>query len=343
MENVIMPHLDVRPDWLAKRVEAALEPDRRIIDPHHHLWERPNARYLFHDLLEDVSSGHTIVSTVYVQCRSMHRAEGPPELAPVGEVEFAAGAAAMAESGHYGPCRICEGIVGTADLTLGPRLGHVLDALEAGANGRLRGIRMPVAQSGDPNIVGSVNAPPAGLMREESMAEGVRELGRRGLALDIWMFQTQLKEALTLARRAPDTTIVIDHVGGVLGIGGFEGRREETFDGWRADMTALAELPNVRVKLGGLAMHTVGFGFETEDLPPASETLAAAWRPYIETCIGLFGPGRAMFESNFPVDKGQVSYTTCWNAFLRLAAGCSETEKDQLFRATAAETYRLSA
>lgn len=341
MENIQMPHLPVREDWLKTNAEAPLEPERRIIDPHHHLWERPGARYLFHDLLADVSAGHNIVSTVYVQCHSMHRADGPLELAPVGEVEFAAGAAAMSESGHYGPSRLCEGIIGTADLMLGAKLDGVLDALEAGANGRLRGIRMPVANSGDKDVVASVATVPQGMMLEESMADGVRALGRRGLTLDIWAFQTQLEEALTLARRAPETVIVIDHVGGVMGIGSFKGRREEAFEGWRASMAALAALPNVRVKLGGLAMHSCGFGLEAEPEQPSSERYAKAWRPYIESCIELFGPERAMFESNFPVDKGQVSYTTLWNAFLRLASGCSETEKDQLFRATAAGVYRL--
>ncbi|QIE55756.1 amidohydrolase family protein [Pikeienuella piscinae] len=342
MENVAMPHLEVRPDWLAKNVEAPIEPGRPIIDPHHHLWERPKARYLFHDLLADVSAGHDIRATVYIQCRSMHRADGPPELAPVGEVEFAAGAAAMAESGHYGDCRICAGIVGTADMTLGADVGRVLDALEAGANGRLRGIRFPMAKSGDPAIVGSVVDPPEGLMREESVAAAAREIGRRGLVLDTWSFQTQLQDLLVLARRAPETVVVIDHVGGVLGVGGFTGKREDAFAGWRADMAALAALPNTRVKLGGLAMHTCGFGFETAASPPGSEELAASWRPYIETCIELFGPERAMFESNFPVDKGQVSYTNLWNTFSRLSSGASEAEKDRLFRETAAETYRLS-
>lgn len=342
MEQVKMPHLPVREAWLAKAAEAPIDPDRPIVDPHHHLWERPGARYLFHDLLDDVSAGHNIRSTVYVQCRSMHRADGPPELAPVGEVEFAAGAAAMAESGHYGPCRICEGIVGTADLTLGAAVAPVLDALQAGANGRLRGIRMPVAVSADPAIVGSVVTPPPGLMLLPETAEAVREMGRRSLVLDIWCFQTQLREARALAEAAPETTVVIDHVGGVLGVGGFAGRREEMFPEWRADMAALAALPNVRVKLGGLAMHTVGWGFETRDAPPSSGEFAEAWAPYIDACIEMFGAGRAMFESNFPVDKGMVGYVPCWNAFKRIAEARSEAEQDALFRGTAAETYRLS-
>jgi len=336
-----MSHLIVRPDWLARRIEAPLEPERPIIDPHHHLWERPDAHYLFHDLLEDVTAGHNIRGTVYIQCRSMHRASGPEEMRPVGEVEFAAGAAAMAESGHYGDCRINAGIVGTCDLTLGDRLPAVLDALQAGANGRLVGIRMPVAVSDDPSINASVVTPPPGLMTTEAMAKGVRELGARGLALDIWAYQTQMHEALVLAKRAPDTTIVIDHVGGVLGIGSFTGRRAELFDGWRADIAALAALPNVRVKLGGLAMHTVGFGFETRADPPSSEELAEAWSPYVDACISLFGPERALFESHFPVDQAMVSYVNCWNAFKRLAAAHSAADQDQMFFGTAADTYGL--
>lgn len=340
MENVSMPHLPVREDWLALREEAPIEPARPIVDPHHHLWERPGALYLFHDLLKDVSK-RNILATVYIQCRSMHRKDGPPELAPVGEVTFAAGAAAMAESGHYGPCRICAGIVGNADLTLGAGVERVLDAMEEAGGGRLRGIRYPMAKSGDPAIIGSVVDPAPGLMAEPVVAEAVRKLGPRGLVLDTWSFQSQLDDLLTLVDRAPDTTIVVDHVGGVMGIGSYAGRREELFPVWREKMIALAARPNTRVKLGGLAMHSVGFGFETRELPPSSEELAAAWRPYVETCIELWGVGRAMFESNFPVDKGQVSYANLWNAFFRLSSGASDAEKDALFRRTAAETYRL--
>jgi predicted TIM-barrel fold metal-dependent hydrolase len=342
MENIKMPHLPVREDWLAKRLEPALDPDLPIIDPHHHLWERPGARYLFHDFLADVGSGHNILATIYIQCRSMHRADGPPFMSPVGEVEFANGAAAMSASGHYGPTRICAGIVGAADLTLGDRVEPVLDALERAGNGRLRGIRMPTAFHTDPAIVASVVSPPERLLREQSVVEAVRRMGKRGLVLDIWGFQTQLDDIRALAPRAPDTTIVIDHVGGVLGIGPYAGLRRALFNDWRAEMAALAEFPNVRVKLGGLAMHTCGFGFETADLPPSSEQLAEAWAPYIHTCVELFGPERAMFESNFPVDKGMVSYRNCWNAFKRLAGSAGATERDRLFRGTAAETYRLS-
>ena len=72
-----------------------------------------------------------------------------------------------------------------------------------------------------------------------------------------------------------------------------------------------------------------------------SEYLAALWRPYVETCIEAFGPGRAMFESNYPVDRWGASYPTLWNAFKRLAAGYSKDDKRALFAATAARVYDI--
>ena len=77
-------------------------------------------------------------------------------------------------------------------------------------------------------------------------------------------------------------------------------------------------------------------------MPPSSVELADAWRPYIETCVELFGAERCLFESNFPVDKAMYSYRTLWNAFKRLAADASDDEKTALFSATAASTYRLN-
>src|SRR6056297_1080510 len=123
-----MHYIPVRHDWLAKRTEEIIEPGREIVDPHHHLWDRAGNRYLLDDLLADTNSGHNVVATVFVQCRAFHRAEGDPALAPTGESEFAAGVAAMSESGEYGPTRVCEGIVSFADLRLGDGVERVLDA-----------------------------------------------------------------------------------------------------------------------------------------------------------------------------------------------------------------------
>ena len=117
------PHLQARPEWLALRREDILEPELPIVDPHHHLVDRANTgRYLLPELLEDTNTGHNIVETVYLEWLSMYRQDGPEEMRPVGEIEFANGVAAMAASGLYGRTLVCAGIVGHADLMLGARV-----------------------------------------------------------------------------------------------------------------------------------------------------------------------------------------------------------------------------
>ncbi len=106
-------------------------------------------------------------------------------------------------------------------------------------------------------------------------------------------------------------------------------------------MRALARHPNIHVKVGGMGMRLFGFRVHEGELPPASEELAAAWRPYVETCVGAFGARRCMFESNFPVDKGSCGYAALWNAFKRIAAGWSAEERTALFSGTAERVYRL--
>src|SRR5947208_14573712 len=105
-------HLPIRKDWLAATQEPALEPDRPIIDPHHHLWDRPSNRYLFHDLMEDLNSGHNIRATVFLECREMYRAEGPPELRSLGEAQFGARGSAVGGSGKDGPGHACARLIG---------------------------------------------------------------------------------------------------------------------------------------------------------------------------------------------------------------------------------------
>jgi len=105
-------------DWLALTQEATLEPEIAICDPHHHFWDLrleriPYQRYLLHELAADVNCGHNVRSTVFIEARSMYRPDGPPELRPVGEVEFVQGLAAAAATGLYGPCRAAAAIVAT--------------------------------------------------------------------------------------------------------------------------------------------------------------------------------------------------------------------------------------
>lgn len=336
-------YLPVRPDWLARRNEAILEPELPIVDPHHHLWDRPESRYLLPDLLSDLESGHRITATTFIQCRAFHRATGPEEMKPVGETEFVNGVAAMSASGRYGATRICAGIVGHANLTLGARVEQVLAThLRAGGD-RFRGIRHISAWDADPVTLNPGNPAARGLLAETSFREGLKKLAAMDLTFDAWLYHPQIPELTALARAVPDARIVLDHVGGPLGIGVYAGKRDEVFAVWRPAIRELAGCPNVYVKLGGLGMRINGFGFETQPEPPSSEQLATAWKPYIETTIEVFGTQRCMFESNFPVDKGSYSYAVGWNAFKRLACGATAEEKGELFNGTATRFYRLAA
>jgi len=336
------PHLPVRPDWLAKRQEEILEPALPIVDPHHHLVDRANTgRYLLPELLADTGSGHNIVATVYLEWLSMYRAEGPVPLRPVGEVEFANGVAAIAASETFGKTKVCAGIIAYADLMLGDQVEEVLEAMILAGGGRFRGIRYISASHPDEAARGSSINRPSGLLLNAKVREGFAKLHPLGLSFDAWMYFTQLGELVDLARAFPETPIVLDHVGGPIGIGPYAGKRDDVFTEWKNSITELARCPNVHVKLGGLGMRLFGFDVHAGELPPSSEELATLWRPYIETCIEAFGPARAMFESNFPVDKGSGSYQVFWNAFKRIAAGCSADEKTALFSGTASRFYRL--
>ena len=321
-------------------MEDVLEPERPICDPHHHLWDHPGRRYLLDELLADTASGHNVVATVFVECMSMYRASGEPASRPVGETEFVNGIAAMSASGGFGPTRVASGIVSFADLALGERVGSVLDAHLA-ASPRFRGIRHAAGWEASDQVRNSHTNPPPGLLGDARFRRGFAELAPRGLTFDAWLYHPQLPELTDLAKAFPDTTIVLDHFGGPLGIGPYAGRRAEVFGGWKTAIRALADCPNVVVKLGGLVMPLNGFGFHKREQPIGSVELAEATRDWYLHTIECFGVERCMFESNFPVDKVSVSYRVLWNSFKRIAAGFSAAERSALFHNTAVRVYRL--
>ena len=342
MVNTSGSPFTVRPEWLARREEDILEPDLPIIDPHHHLIDRPgHGTYLLPDLLADLASGHNVVATVYLEWLSMYRADGPLAMRPVGEVEFANGVAAMCASGAYGNTRACAGIVGHAELTLGSGLAKVLEAMLAAAGGRFRGVRFIACADPDQAEWGANLMRSQGLLLDKTVREGFAQLEPLGLSFDTWVYHAQLGDVVDLARAFPGTQICVDHVGGPIGLGRYKGKREAVFVEWSQRIRELAACPNVHVKLGGMGMPMFGFDFVKGEIAPSSEQLAAAWRPYVETCIEAFGPKRAMFESNFPVDKVSYGYGVYWNACKRLSKGMSAAEKADLFHGTASRFYRL--
>ncbi len=322
--------------------EEIIEPELPICDPHHHLWDYPgSSRYLLDELLADMNAGHNIESTVFVECGSFYRADGPEALRPVGETEFVNGQAAMSASGVYGPARACAGIVGFADLTLGAEVEEVLAAHMVAGGGRFRGIRHAGGWDDSVAVRNSHTNPPENLYGRDDFRAGFARLADFGLSFEAWQYHPQLPQVTALARAFPEQPIVLDHVGGPLGIGPYAGKRAEIFPVWATNIRELATCRNVVVKLGGLGMAVCGFDFHKRETLPGSAELAEAWAPYIETCIEAFGPDRCMFESNYPVDGVSCTYATLWNALKRTAAGASASEKALMFRDVARRVYRL--
>ena len=336
-----------------------MEPPLPIVDSHHHLWTRNGQRYLLNEFAADIAaSGHDIAATVYVECGTGYRTTGPAHLRCVGEAEFVAGVAAISgalpsEGAQHRsarpettatnaarPSRICAAFVGATDLALGSAVDEVLDALQMASGGLLRGVRGAVASDPDPaiNVGGRAHAP-AGLMRDVRYRAGVARLAARGLVYDAWQYHPQLAELCELADAFPTLTIVVNHCGGPLGIGAY--RRAESFAPWRSLIAELARRPNVCMKLGGMARKRCGFDFEDRAVPPSIDELVRAWRPYMESCVELFGAERCMFGSNFPPDGVAGSYGDVWTALLRTASGCTEAERRALAGGTASRVYRI--
>ena len=334
----IIRMLGLQPAWLQTRLEEALEPDLAIVDPHHHLWDLAGG-YLLDDLLADLATGHKVVATVFLQCGYAYRGTGPVSLRPVGETEFVASVARQAEQRGV-KTRVCAGIVGYADMELGDEVDAVLQAHIDAAGGRFRGVRHILARH-DAFNASLLGPAPAGLMQRVNFRRGLARLQALGLSYDAWLFHTQIDELVDLARAVPDLPIVLNHAGGPLAVGPYTGKRDEVFLLWRESIKRLAACPNVSIKLGGLGMAIGGFDFHQQALPPSSEQLAAAWTPYVHACIEAFGARRCMFESNFPVDKATCSYGVLWNAYKRIAAGASQSEKASLFHDSASKFYRL--
>ena len=330
-------------DWLALTQEPTLEPELPICDAHHHFWDFrsqsiPYQRYLLHELAADVNSGHNVRSTVFLEARSMYRAEGPEEMRPVGEVEFVQGLAAASASGLYGPCRAAAAIVGHANLNRGERVEPVLEALQAASPNRFRGIRHGVTWDPHPEVQSRETE---GKLADEHFRAGARVVARMGLSLDTFLYFPQLPELADFARALPELPIILNHIGGLMRVGPYANRDDEVLPTWRSGIAAVAACPNVTMKLGGMGMPWLGFDWHTRSTPIGSAELAEGMGPFMTYCIEQFGPERCMFESNFPPDKVSFSYNVMYNAFKWLSKGYAAAERAAMFHDTAARVYRI--
>ena len=258
--------------WLDQVQESIIDPDREIVDPHHHLWHfNFGSRYLLDDLWRDTDAGHRVTKTVYVECRSFYRDDGPAHLRSVGETEMVAKVAA--ESAADPARATISGIVARADLQDTATLDEALAAHEDAGRGLFKGIRHTGAHAREPEGMLLQTRAPDGLYADPSFRQGVARLGELGLTYDTWHFHYQNTDYLELARAVPGTTMILDHFGVPLGVGAYADKRDEVFEQWRKDISAIAECPNVVAKLGGLAMPDNGFGWHEETATARLEDL----------------------------------------------------------------------
>ena len=339
------PHLPVRQEWLNQLIEDPILPNIPIIDPHHHLWDVGFGRYYIEELLEDInSSGHNILSTVYIMSSSntkIYSKDGLEEFKPLTEIEFATSEGKRADLIPNNKVKVNASIVGSVDLTYGNKLKPVLEKAVNISEGRLKGIRMLLASHTDPRISSGAVKSDLGLMLHPNFIDGAKCIQDANLSLDFWIYHTQLNEMEKIARALPDLTIILNHIGGPIHLGEYEGKQAATHREWRSAMMRLSRIPNINVKLGGLGMAVNGAKFHNSKFPPNSVQLSDIWKPWIYETIDMFGFDRCMFESNFPVDKGSCSYGALWNAFKILAKDMSDDEINKLFSKNAAKIYKI--
>ncbi len=338
MSKRAKPHVHaVDEAWLALSDETRIEADIDIVDSHFHLWDFSNPAYYSDAYIRDAKSAG-ISSSVYVDCTMAYREDGPAELEPVGEVEFAS---AQAKNSSHG-VSVAAGIIGWADLTLGKQVGSVLDALESAGGGHFRGVRTRATYDPDPAAgYGAMGVGPGHILRGD-FRRGVEQLHARGHVLDLYAFHTQLDEVVDLARAFPDLPIILNHIGGPLGVGRYANIGDQVFADWAEGMTEVASCPNVSVKIGGFAISRIAIvPMHKRERPFSSPEIAALCKPWVNHCLTLFGARRCMFGSNFPVDKVAMPMLTLVNAMKHLTEHLPHSDRQHFFASTARRIYKI--
>jgi len=310
--------------------ETAIGPDIPIVEAHHHMW--PGDRYNRADLERDISQGHRVIKTVFIDCSASYRTDGPDQLKPVGETEWAVT--------QQGPDGICAGIVGHVNMYLGSQAGEVLDAhLEAGGSS-FKGIRHNVAWDRHPDTNNALRGAPEFALLDPVFQAGTAEVAKRGLIFETWLYFNQLSDMKKLAQAQPDLRIVLNHLGGPACNGPYAADRPGMLAEWRRNMADLAEAPNVYLKIGGIGYKSFVEQSVLEG-PRSSEFLAEYWKPEICFAIEAFGPQRSMFETNYPEDRHLTDFVVLWNTYKRIAAGFSADERSWVFEKAARSVYGI--
>ncbi len=307
--------------------DAAAQP---TVDSHHHFWARPDQTFLPADLLTAVAASN-VVATIYVECSEWYRTSGPEHLRPVGETEWVVDNAPD----------VVKGMVANADLRRGAVVAEVLEAHAAAGGGLVKGIRQMSLYDPEPGSWQMEPFPGPALLGDPGFREGYAQLGRAGFHFEALVWFHQLPEVVDLATAFPDTTIVVNHLGGPSGLRHWRDRRDEMVTTWRANVAAVAACPNVVMKVGGIGMGLYGVRWDRDPHPPSPEVVAARWQDEVRYCVDVFGPGRTMAESNFPVDLRCMPYDTLWSAMRLMTSHLDPTERAAFFHDTATRVYRL--
>ncbi len=333
--------LTLQPEWLEQVKEDIFDPERAIIDTHHHLWSGAGLiPYSLEDFWADTGSGHNLVKSVFMECHSNYYTDGPEHLRSLGEVAYVTELADRTAADTTGQAEIAA-LVTTFDLRQGDGVEELVHQHRETSKGRFRGIRQALAnaRSGEGLLLEAVS--PKDIHKDPDFIKGMQILGKMGHSYESWHYHYQNPEFAELARSVPETTMVLDHIGTPVGTGIYAAKRDEVFEEWKQGIAEIAACPNTIAKLGGFSMPDNGMGWAGRATPPSSDEVVAAQAKYYLHVIECFTPERCMFESNFPVDKLELSYQVYWNAMKKIVKDFSENEKNAMFSGTATRVYKL--
>jgi predicted TIM-barrel fold metal-dependent hydrolase len=291
-----------------------------IIDAHHHIWRVNEVPWLAGPLLPRIFgdysalrhdylagqfiediSPHGVVKSVYIQIN----------VAPGREVDEAQWVQSVADA-HGFP----HGIVGFADLAA-PDVAATLERMMACAN--LRGIRQQLHWHENPLYRFAARPD---LMNDPAWRAGLGEMEKRGLVFELQVFASQMADAAKLAKAFAGVTFVLLHAGML------EDRSNEGWALWRDGMRRLASCPNVCVKLSGLGT------FE-------HACSVALWRPVVTATLDLFGAGRCLYGSNYPIEKIWTTYDRIFSVMQECTSHLSAADRRAVYHDNAQRIYRL--
>ncbi|AXY60556.1 amidohydrolase family protein [Acinetobacter sp. WCHAc010052] len=290
--------------------------------------------YLPRDYKKD--TGHYAVEqVVHVEASwANHKGKGV-----VGETEFIESLAFNADTVKLGA------IVATADPT-DSNFKKILK-LHQQASKKVRGIRRMAAHHEDKGIHAWADDPH--LYTSKKFLKGFEQIAQHHLSFDAWVYSTQIADVIELAKKFPETSIVLDHFGTPAGLFGKVGQstgltqtaRENIFYQWQDNIAELATCPNVYTKMSGLFMPVLGHQFHKKKQQASKQQIIDLVAPLITHALDSFGSYRVMFASNFPMDGVSTSLVNIIDAFSDIVAGYDHETLERVFHHNARQFYRL--